>query len=40
MVEHNPKYKYLLDLFNSASPEKKKEVPVMPPLVWRDTVTH
>lgn len=40
IVEHNPKYKRLLDLFNSASPEKKKEVPVMPPLVWRDTVTH
>jgi hypothetical protein len=30
----------LLDLFNSASEAKKKEFPVMPPLVWRDTISH
>lgn len=40
IVERNPKYNYLLQLFNAASTEKKKEIPVMPPLVWRDTITH
>lgn len=40
MIHHNREYDSLLRLYESCSEEKRKQIPVMPPLRWNNTVSR
>ncbi len=40
MIHHNKEYAGLLSIYEGGAQTKRKDIPVMPPLRWNNTVTR